>query len=403
MYRNSLLLSRVASHSRRTAAHEMASTEGGRGRGVGNALCEIDVRAWSKSESAASTLTHVSEPYEVACFSRFPDRSIAYGSRQQLKRFKDPPMNATLAAGFASYIPKNEPDAGDGVLPVVEMLQHAGFDVDTQADIISYRNNLNKIANTPYNTRDPWEIDAVQVGRCVYLDIRHLPEPPPDHRLQLLRYQGYKFEALCTEGHSSTGVVDANEEWCAAIRIRIGNARIVISSEIDAEMPSAGGPHDPKKNSFVELKTTRMARTNRDYANLYSKYQKWWVQSWLAGVRTIFVGIRDDAGNLIDVEHLSTRTLPRIAKDGMKRISLPGRESVMAFDPMCCVNFIEYVCEHMRRCCGEWPGRTVRFAFNPRSGILSGYLPDNKDDARSTTLGERIREVRLSAVQKGAE
>lgn len=38
-----------------------------------------------------------------------------------------------------------------------------------QAEVITYRNNLNKIALTPYNRRDPWEIDATRIGATVYL------------------------------------------------------------------------------------------------------------------------------------------------------------------------------------------------------------------------------------------
>jgi RAT1-interacting protein len=377
-------------------AHVSDSFDGWREKGRDDGLLfEVNVRDWTRSESAANKTTHVSEPYEVACFSRLADRSIAYGSRQQLKRFKEPPLNVSLAAGFSKYIPKRQSAEGngDGVEPVVEMLIRSGFDIDVQADIVSYRNNLNKIANSPYNYRDPWEFDAVQVGRCVFLDIRALPEPPTNNRLELLQYQGYKFEALCTEGNSEEGAVDSNPEWCVAMRIRIGNVRIVVSAEIDAEMPSTGSSN-PNKNSFVELKTTRITTTSREYANLYSKYQRWWVQSWLAGVRTIFVGVRDDNGNLVDVQHLATRSLPRSAREGLRQIAGPGRRPAEAFEPMYCVNFIEYMCEHLRRCCGLRPGETVRFAFNPSTGVLSGrLLSGSMSSVCRDTLGSRVGRV----------
>lgn len=194
----------------------------------------LNIREWAKTEIAHAETTHVSAPTEVACFSRAGDRTIAFGSRAELKQFQDPQINSNMGDGFRSFIPKDERE-GNGVEPVVECLLSCGYDVDSQADIVTYRNNLNKIGNAPYNDRDEFEFDAVKVGRTCFLDIRKTEERTPDQQHQRFMYMGYRFEALCT-GHDLRAPVDANSEFCALMRTRVGGTRIVSCAEMDAEI-----------------------------------------------------------------------------------------------------------------------------------------------------------------------
>lgn len=117
---------------------------GGRAEGGSDNLVFIDVRQWSETENARSETTHVSAPAEVACFSRADDRSVEFGSRGQLQRFQDPRLNSRLDQGFHQFVPKTE-EEGVGVEPVLACLQSAGFDLESEADIVTYRNNLNKV------------------------------------------------------------------------------------------------------------------------------------------------------------------------------------------------------------------------------------------------------------------
>jgi hypothetical protein len=110
----------------------------------GEVVVSIDVRQWSRSEGARSEATHVSAPVEVACFSRSEDRRVEFGSRAELPNFQDPQLHARLDDGFHKFVPKDESD-GVGVETVVTCLQHAGFDVEKEADVVTYRNNLNKV------------------------------------------------------------------------------------------------------------------------------------------------------------------------------------------------------------------------------------------------------------------
>lgn len=336
-------------------------------------LCSIDVRRWMRTEFAHITSTQVSEPYEVNCFSRNADRSVDYGSRHQLRQFCEPRLNVDLGEGIETF--REKKDDMDGVAPVIKCLQCAGFDIENEADVVSYRNNLNKIALTPYNTRDPYELDAVKVGRTVFLDIRKVEEGPVDARHRRFIYMGYHFEAFCT-GQSPDVPVDANEEFGVAMRIKIAQHRVILGCEIDAEFPSSGSS---TRNNYIELKTTKKPISQRDFDVLYAdKYLKWFVQSYLGGVRSIFVGLRDNSGRLADVQHLSTLSLSRLAREGL-RSGDGGRHNSTRrqlhhtlWEPFVCINFVDHVLSLVRRHCDENPGQTLRFSYDPGSRILRG-------------------------------
>lgn len=225
-----------------------------------------------------------------------------------------------------------------------------------------------QIGGCPYNTRDPFEFDAVRVGRTCFLDIRKLDEPPPAPHHRRFMYMGYKFEALCSAGVHENAPVNANSEFCIAVRLRIASHRIVLMAEIDAEMQSsAATPEVSNKGSYVELKTTKKPQNARDVHTLHQvKYQKWFLQSYLAGVPTIVAGLRDDNGVLVGVDHICTRSLSRTASE-----SAGGKP---AWQPFVCINFIEYVSEQIRRVCGEHHGQTIRFVYDPKQGRLTARL-----------------------------
>jgi RAT1-interacting protein len=200
---------------------------------------------------------------------------------------------------------------------------------------------------------------------------------------------GYKFEALCSAGVHGSAPVNANSEFCSAVRLRIANHRIVLMAEIDAMLQSSGGePQVTVKNSYLELKTTKQPESDRDRETLYlNKYQKWFLQSYLAGVRTIFIGLRDDNGVLVDVSHVSTRSLSRAAKEFSNEVAKGGQP---CWEPFVCINFIEYCCEHIRRACGEHPGQTIRFCFDPRQGLLTGRLLQGDTSFATRLNGLRV-------------
>jgi hypothetical protein len=62
--------------------------------------------------------------------------------------------------------------------------------------------------------------------------------------------------------------------------------------------------------------------------------------SLAAGIRTIFVGLRDDSGMLVDVDHVGTKSLPRAAKAFAARMQAKGDGAKECWEPFVCINFI---------------------------------------------------------------
>lgn len=330
-------------------------------------LFEVDVRDWLRSSHASAPGLHISEPREVGCFSRAPDRVISYGSRGQLAPYKDPALGADLGADMDNF--REKQSFGDGVEPVVRALRKAGFSL-REAEFVSYRNNLNKIAGTPYNDRDAWDMDATRVGGTTFLDVRKLDDGRGnDERQKRFMYFGYRFESLCTGAENEP--TDANSEFCSIVRLRLGAHRICFGAEIDAEdktVPSDKGP----LRRYVELKTMREPRNDRDWSSAYRfRFCKYWVQSYLAGVRKVVIGMRNDHGILTKVEHFPTSSLPKLARENLQS-NRPGGRPV--WDPFVILNFLDLILSRVLEVTKHNVGCTIRVRYDPSERKVTASL-----------------------------
>lgn len=343
------------------------------GGSQGQNLVSIDVERWLSSSDALKQHTDL-EPREVACWSRSGEREITLGSRDELKRFKEPELNKSLDAGLDRIIPRDRM-AGFGVEPLCHSLKHAGFDVAGEADIVTFRNNLNKIGGCPYNLGDAFEFEAVCVGNSVFLDVRRQEETPSPPWLQRLGYMGEKFETMCLEGVLESDAVNSNSGFCAAMKLNIGNHRIVLAAEISAEDNS---------EKFIDTKTNKVPVSDKDKDKLYlGKYQKIFLQSYLANVGRICIGKRDDrSGRLVAFDSVSTQSLHSKAVEWHStRAENGGRGLKPCWDPSVCINFIEYVSGKVKKACRDNPGKSVRFEYQNASKTLVGYLDPAGDFA----------------------
>ncbi|KAL0409321.1 UNVERIFIED_CONTAM: Decapping nuclease DXO, chloroplastic [Sesamum radiatum] len=130
----------------------------------------------------------------------------------------------------------------------------------------------------------------------VYLDVHKLPERPQSELDRRRCYWGYCFETLATEDPrraDGEGIhhVDANVEYCAVIKTKLGAHRILMGAEMDCCDSTDDG-----RRFYVELKTSRE------------------IQSFLAGVPYIVIGFRDDSGRLVRTERLRTKDITHRVK-----------------------------------------------------------------------------------------
>lgn len=255
------------------------------------------------------------QPREIACFSRRADRSVLLNDRSQLRAFRRPELPVDLNAGFESFVDKpSDAPIGD----VLEAL--AANRVDTSAaQFVTYRNNLNKILYTPYNPREGWSVGVSRSGATVHLHVLESAEQAERERGRSeqdrrMAFWGYAFEAAATAPVAAGGPIDCNAEFCAIAKTTLGGSRIILAGEVDCEREAAehtaGG-----MRPYVELKTSKLL-TDEHSRRSFERYKlsKWYLQSYLLGVETIFCGFRDHAGVLQKVQELEIKQLPAYAR-----------------------------------------------------------------------------------------
>lgn len=255
--------------------------------------------------------TPYAEPKEIACFSRSGDRSVKLGDRSALHEFRPPRVGLDLNEGFDRFMDKSGPaDLGD----VLRAIHHAGAACD-RAHFITFRNCLNKLMLTPYATRDGWEIGVVRHSTTtVHLHIidtetkREQEAERPEHERRMA-FWGLAFEAAATATRSEP--INANAEFCSVVESKLGGIRIIFGAEVDCEHARDG----KGARRYMELKTAKVLSSDKDRHTLERfKMCKWWLQSFLVGIRDICCGFRDDKGTLLKIQHFQTRDLNKFAR-----------------------------------------------------------------------------------------
>lgn len=315
-------------------------------------IFDLDVNHWIYRECHQPRV-EVTYPSEVAVYSKHTDGHIDPGARTLLKQYVRPPLNSSfnLLEGFQSFIPKNH--LRTSVTRIVEVLLNQNKSALQQSNVITFRNNLNKIGNTIHDQRNQWEVDCCFIDGKLFLDVclteddSALPEA-----LQRGVYTGHKFEAVCTgEPHA---IVDANPEFCSLTTLHLGRHRILLSSEIDC---IEGDPTDPTDalSRYIELKTIRRPDTMRSKLIMYRhKFAKFWLQSFLAGVRTVTIGTRLDDGLLTATEDINTEDIVSEAH------SFLSAHQSRPWSPILMINFIEHVLAAAHQHCLHHKESTIR-------------------------------------------
>lgn len=188
------------------------------------------------------------------------------------------------------YIPK--PNIHSGVEIVIAEAIAAGASPH-ECDIITFRNNLNKILGTPCNIKSGWAVNAVCLNSTLFLDIvKQENEWESSPEAAKFDFWGRAFEAACTGQH----VADASKEWGMLVSARLNGLRVLMGAEVDCYDDSECPPgKKPPMSSLRELKTYREPQHVGHWKSIHRhKHPKWWLQSFLAGVPALVLGARDD-------------------------------------------------------------------------------------------------------------
>ncbi|KAG9017208.1 decapping endonuclease targeting mRNA [Tulasnella sp. 427] len=264
-------------------------------------------------------------PLGLLTFSYTPERKLVWNN-SAMKFYKSPPLNAPLARDYEKWIKRPEERGRlDGLL---RALRRKAVQPEAQrADVVTWRGIMTKIITAPYETREGWDLNAMFVNGCLYLEehttdakLREKENMTPQHRLN--SYYGYAFESYCTsdrplppdappQGDGWRGPVDTNVQWCSVVKTKLNNLRIIMGAEVDCVRDKFTGQPD----TFVELKTSQVIRNQRDDQRFRAKLLKYWAQSYLLGIPEIAVGFRTPDGRIAHVHGYRTLDFPQAAKE----------------------------------------------------------------------------------------
>lgn len=194
-------------------------------------------------------------------------------------------------------------------------------------DFLCFRGLLTMLMLTPYE-QEPWIILATKFKGTIFLcnkrteraKATRLKQTERDRKF--MRY-GFKFESFILADSpsepapgSSKPVIEA-EEFCAMFSTLIDGKKILYGAEIDgvtAEQP-CHSLKELRETPMVEVKVKRRETNERQVTNFYKfKSIKWWMQSFLVGIDSIHVGLRNDAGIVDELQRIKLKTISDEAK-----------------------------------------------------------------------------------------
>jgi len=226
-------------------------------------------------------------------------------AKKNMRRFHLPKMPFNLNQGLETFIEKKDTS---NLQRILDALQQSNVKY-SQFQIISFRNNLIKILETPYSKND-WKIRVQRMNgqlyfHCVLNEENILNE---EHGRSI--YWGYKFEQVCTELDYQNQVVNPNIEFCTVLSTRLNKFRILLGAEVDC-YESLSDTQLPSLSDYVELKTYKEIIFEKDiYSWKRYKLLHFWAQSFLAGIPRIICGFRNSEGILQHVKEFKTMEIP---------------------------------------------------------------------------------------------
>jgi len=221
-------------------------------------------------------------PLQIGEYSRTHDGSIHLDDRC-LKSYQKAPLHTSLLVGLESHQepPHDDVENPAPMDPIFECLTQKGT---PKHDVVSYRNNLNKILQTPYNDSNEWCIEVRReedrlILNCQLTESQKSGKNAPSEYVEKCCYAGRYYEVL-----STNPAADTKEEYCGVFRCELGSLTLILAAEIDCAN---------EEKEYVELKTFRELKNPKD-VRVFERHKllSFWIQSYLVGVPYVRVGFR---------------------------------------------------------------------------------------------------------------
>ena len=163
------------------------------------------------------------------------------------------------------------------------------------------------------------------------------------------------------------------------MQLTIDRVRLLMAAEVDcvADKAGGGGGGAPAAVGYVELKTSKAFASARDVETFERhKLLKFWLQSFLAGVPSVIVGFRDEAGVVKELKTYETKTIHRLVRG-------EGRDY---WNPTACFNFgklvLDFLLEQLTAYAAKG-GTAKRFVmrFDPEQAAVQIRVDDSAQKA----------------------
>lgn len=270
------------------------------------------------------------KPMLEGAFSVDKDRNFE-DSFSNLKYLKVPSkVNFDLNKGDDTYVDKPSSAANEQISQLLTFILHHKEMMSRQLkpDFVCFRGLLRLLMSTPYEAKEPWIVLATKFKDTIYLcgeetqlkKAEKLRQTPRD--IKFMRY-GFKFESYILSDNPSSPApgnsqpIIESEEFCAMYSSEIDGKKVLYGAEMDGVVSSepCTSLEALKKLEMVEVKVKRRETNERQLTNFYRfKSRNWWLQSFLVGIESIFVGIRNDDGIVGEVKKVSLKELSDEAK-----------------------------------------------------------------------------------------
>jgi len=209
-------------------------------------------------------------------------------------------LGPNLYDGFSLF--RNKPHDAS-VKPILLCAEDANIAFDQS--IVTWRGNLTKILCTPFLPGQQWAMNCRWVDETLLMEDGLSREPMTRNS-----FVGFKFETLCMVPHNQelskldeglrqrlTATVSAREEYGVIVEVNLGEIKFLLGAEVDGL--------DTDGKTFIELKTMQNYKLDAQPERML----KYWLQSKLAGVPEILLGIRERSGRLIKLERYRVAAL----------------------------------------------------------------------------------------------
>ncbi|KAL5615541.1 hypothetical protein BROUX41_005585 [Berkeleyomyces rouxiae] len=283
----------------------------------------------------------VRRPREFTCFS-YDDNHEFHHDDSGIRWYYPAEVGADLSAGFKSFI-KHDGSEDEHLISLLKAIkgheEQTGQKID--AEFVTWRGMMTKIMAAPFEWRDGFEMNATLHDGCIFIEenmaYKTASQAQSQHQQrrgrippEVMTYWGYKFETLSTIpgpwGSTPRPIIENRPhervnnkaQYCSVVRTGIGASSLCLGGEVDAIWDSK--PTTPGAPiNWVELKTSKTLRSERDHEVFNEKLMKFWIQSFLLGVPRIVVGFRSPDGILEKIEEIETGRIPQMVQGDRAR------------------------------------------------------------------------------------